>query len=139
MTGDGVVVKSMGRLIHFQHDIVGNVNNIADGTNPRGGQTMAHPHGRRTDFNIFHHFRGVTGTEVFIPDFHFGEIMDILFGFGQFDFRQCQGLAADGSHFSGHVDHGKTVGTVGRQLKFKNRVVQIQSGNNIFPDGEIIG
>ena len=139
MPTDGVIVEGMGRLIHFQHDIVGNINDIADGADPCGGQTMAHPHRRRTDLNVFHHFRGVTGAEVFIFYFYFGKVMDIPFGLGQCDLGQSQGFAADGGHFSRHIDHGKTVGAVGRQLKFKDRVVQIKSGNDVFPYGKVIG
>ena len=42
----GVQVKGVHRLAHFQHDIVGNIDNVVDRTNARLVQRFTHPQGR---------------------------------------------------------------------------------------------
>src|SRR5699024_5887260 len=72
-----LVVKGMHGLAVFQHDIVGNINNIVDGPNAASPQTLPHPTGRGLNFYIFDHPGDITHAELRIFHLYLKQIIDI--------------------------------------------------------------
>ncbi len=46
-----VIVKGVQRLVVFQHDVVSNVDHVADGAEPRLGEPVLQPLGGRTNLD----------------------------------------------------------------------------------------
>ena len=70
-------VKGMHGLAILQHDVVGDVHDVVDGTDAGGAQTVTHPAGRGLDADILGHGGRITGAQVGIADLHGQMLVDI--------------------------------------------------------------
>ena len=77
LTGGNIaVVKCMHRLTVLQHHIVGNINDIVDGTDTIGTQALTQPLGGGSDLNIGYHPGSVTAAQLFSGYFHIQMLVD---------------------------------------------------------------
>ena len=93
----------MHGLAVFFHHIVGNVNQVVDGTDAAGCQSSLHPFGRRSDFDIFAHSCTVSGAEVGIFNGNLDVVVDIVSCFFYFHNGRYEGLVKGCGSFSGNT------------------------------------
>ena len=117
-------VKSVHGLAVFQHDIVGDVYQIVDGTHAAGTKPLPHPAGRRADLHVLYHAGNVTGTESGILHSNGKGVTEFLRRAVEFRCFDVQGLAEGHGSLSRQTDHRQAVRTVGGDLKFHRGVVQ---------------
>ena len=64
MVADFIVVEGMKRVTQFQHDVIRNVNDIADGRNAGSFEPVFQPFRRRLNLHVSNHARGEAPTEL---------------------------------------------------------------------------
>ena len=138
MFGNFVIIISMHGLAKFQHNIVGNVNYIADRTYTAGTQTFLHPFGRRSHFNIFQHANGKTFAQIRRFNFNICHSSSIAAGsFLDLHSRHFQRAACYCGNLARQTDNTEAVGTVGSQININNRIIQAQYFFNIHTNRSI--
>ena len=103
----------MHGLAVLQHNIVGNIDDVVDGTNTVCSQTLTQPLGRRTDLDIGNHAGRIAIAKLFCGNFHIQVIPNVA-GIAALDngVMVLHLLTESCSSFTGQADDGITVGTV---------------------------
>ena len=120
-----VCIISMHRLAQLQHNIVGNVNYVADGAHAAGTQTALHPFGRRHDFDVLQYTGSKAGAQLRCVNFYVyiiaclacGSFLNVHSG----HFQRAAGNSAD---FTRQTDNAEAVGTVAGQVDIDNGIIQ---------------
>ena len=118
------VIKGVHGLTVFQHDVVGDVHDVIDGTHAVGAQTAAQPLGGGGDLYVGNHPGGVAVAQLRCGDVHVQMVVNIP-GVGAVNHRLVvtHGLAEGGGSFPGKADDAVAVGAVVGDLKIHNGVV----------------
>ena len=120
-----VCIISMHRLAKLQHNIVGNVNYVADGAHAAGTQTALHPFGRRHDFDILQHAGSKAGAQLRCVNFNVYIIAGLTCGsFLNVHSRHFQWAAGNSADFTRQADNAEAVGTVAGQVDINNGIIQ---------------
>ena len=118
------IVECMHRLAVFQHDIVGDIDNVVDRADTGSMQTLAHPRRRRLDLDILDQTCSITRAEIrsLIGDAQM--LVDITTA--ALDNRRVQlELTVKGRRsLTRQTDDTHAIRTVGRDLKFSNILIQ---------------
>ncbi len=134
MSRDGVQIIGVHGLSVLFHHIVCDIYQIVDGPDAACRQPSLHPFRRWRDPDIRAHSCTVTGTQVFILNFHFDIIVDIPCFLLNLYIRFMERLTEGCRRLSGDTDDAVAVHPVGRDLILKHRVPESQRRNGIFPD-----
>ena len=123
----------MHGLAVFQHDIVGDVHDIVNGTDTGSAQPLPHPDGAGANFDVLHQTTSVTRAQVGFFDDDVSVVHDDRLAAAlHHRVVELQRLAEGDGRFSGQTDDGQTVGTVGGDLKFHHVVIQTQQGGDVI-------
>ena len=133
MTGNGVHIIGMHRLSELFHHIVGNIYQVIDRTDTVSSQTSLHPFGRRTDLYIFYHSCTISWAQIRILYSYFHVVMSVFAVSLYLYYRRNKLLVKSSRRLSGNADDAVAVYTVGRNLIFKNHIIQSQSVDGAFP------
>ena len=118
-------IISMHRLAQLQHNIVGNVNYIADGAHAAGTQTALHPFGRRHDFDILQHAGSKAGAQLRCVNFYVYIIAGLACGsFLNVHSRHFQRTAGNSADFTRQTDNAEAIRTVAGQVDIDNGIIQ---------------
>ena len=118
-------IISMHRLAQLQHNIVGNVNYVADGAHAAGTQTALHPFGRRHDFDILQHAGSKAGAQLWCVNFNVYIIACLTCGsFLNVHSGHFQRATGDSADFARQTDNAEAVGTVAGQVDIDNGIIQ---------------
>ncbi len=132
VSGDSVEVKCVHGLAVLDHDIVGDVDQVVDGTDAAGGKTSLHPVGGRADLDIGADACSVTAAQVGVFDLDGDIVIDIsglvLCG-GHIGFHKA-GAEGNG-RFTGNTEQAVAVHAVGSDLIFENSVAQAQKLHSV--------
>ena len=79
-----VVVKSVERVAEFEHDVIGDVDDVVDAGYATGFEPVFQPGGRRLDFYAADGSRGETSAELRRANFNFDGVSGFSRGFCQF-------------------------------------------------------
>ena len=113
----------MHGLAVFEHNIVGDVNDIIDRTDAQGAQALAHPAGRGLDTDIFDNPGGVDGAEIgflYLNVQHMGTIaVSSLYHRSV----QRQRLLEGSRGLARKANNREAVRPVGGNLKFNDSVI----------------
>ena len=120
------VIEGVHGLAVFQHNIVGDVNDIVDGTNARRAQSHAEPQGRGGDLDILDHACRIAEAQVGRVNAHGKVIFDLIAvatalhnGLVQLE------LTVEGhGSLAGKTDHREAIGAVGGNFKLHHLVVE---------------
>ena len=114
----------MHGLTVFQHDVVGDVHDVIDGTHAVGAQAAAQPLGGGGDLYVGNHPGGVAVAQLRCGDVHVQMVVNIP-GVRAVNHRLVvtHGLAEGGGSFPGKADDAVAVGAVVGDLKIHNGVV----------------
>ena len=122
-------VVIMQRLSCFQHDVVGNIDDIVDGVHACSVQIIDHPFRRRSDLDMVDDL----SVEA-CASFCFGSDLEAAF-FTDVSLslivRPFHFTVQDCTDFLGHVPHAGAVSTVGRQRYIQDRIIQSKIPKNI--------
>ena len=140
----------MHRLAIFQHNIVGNINDVIDGTHTVSAQTLTQPLGRRTDLHICNHTGRVAITQVGCFHFHIQLFVHRAGGAAlNHRFVVFHRQTECSSGFTGKADDGVAVGTVigdfevNDGIVIANHQIDVIAGFAIFivknPDTVLVG
>ena len=124
VTGDHIVVIGVHRLTVLFHDIVRDIDDIVDRTDPVRCEASLHPFGGRTDFYIFYNARGKTRAEIGVNDIDADIVGSFLVIAGLFDLRLMEFLSECRCRLTGDPDHAVAVHAVRCDLILDDRVVQ---------------
>ena len=120
-----VCIISMHRLAQLQHNIVGNVNYVADGAHAAGTQTALHPFGRRHDFDVLQHAGSKAGAKLRCVNFNVYIIAGLTCGsFLNVHSGHFQRAAGNSADFTRQTDNAEAVGTVAGQVDIDNGIIQ---------------
>ena len=120
-----VGIISMHRLAQLQHNIVGNVNYIADGAHAAGTQTALHPFGRRHDFDVLQYTGSKAGAQLRCVNFYVYIIACLTCGsFLNVHSGHFQRATGDSADFACQTDNAEAVGTVAGQVDIDNGIIQ---------------
>ena len=124
LVGDVAVVKGVHGLAVLQHNIVGDIHNVVDGTNAVGTQALPQPLGGGADLHIGHHPGGVAVAQIFRRNLHIQIVIDVP-GIAAMNHRLvvAHGLMEGSGGLSGQTDDGVAVGTVVGDLKVHHGVI----------------
>ena len=121
-----LVVEGVHGLTVFEHNVVGNVYDVVDGTNARRAKSHAKPKGRGSDLDVLDHSCRIAVAEVGGIDADGEMIFDLvavactLNGGG----RKLP-LAVEGNGgLAGKTNNRETVGAVGGDLKLNHLIVK---------------
>ena len=120
-----VGIISMHRLAQLQHNIVGNVNHVADGAHAASTQTALHPFGRRHDFDILQHAGCKAGAQLRCINFYVYIIAGLTCGsFLNVHSGHFQRAAGNSADFACQANNAEAVGTVAGQVDIDNGIIQ---------------
>ena len=128
----------MHGLAIFQHDVVGDVDNVIDRAYTGGAQALPHPLGGGGDLDVFHHAGGVAGAECGIFDLHIQILHDAAAAALHLGGVQCQRLLEGCGGLPGQTDHGQAVRAVGGDLKLHHMVVHADDGLDVVAGGDVL-
>ena len=122
----------MHGLAVLQHDIVGDVHDVVDGTHAHAPQALPHPLGGRGDLDIAHHPGRVPGAEVRVGRLYIQQFCQRTRR-AALDRRvvEAQGGVEGGGSLPRQTDDAEAVWTVGGDLKLHHVVVGIDDGPDI--------
>ena len=134
------VVKGVHGLAILQHDVVGDVHDVVDGTHAHGPQPLAHPQGGGADLYVAYHPGGVPGAQVRIGSLHVQQVAEGA-GPAALHLRRMEGEggAEGGGRLPRQTDDGEAVGTVGGDLKLHHVVVIADGRPKIVAGAEVPG
>ena len=129
----------MHGLTVFQHDVVGDVHDVVDGTHAVGAQTAAQPLGGGGDLYVGNHPGGVAVAQLRCGDVHVQMVVNIP-GVGAVNHRLVvtHGLAEGGGSFPGKADDAVAVGAVVGDLKVHNGVVVADDEVDVLANGAVL-
>ena len=127
----------MQRLSHFHQNVVRDVDEIVDGTQSDVTQAVAHPVGRRLDFNVVDYRSGVSAA-IFVLNFC-GKALDIRLYRMIFDRRVFDFLSENGCNFARNSDNRLAIGSICRYRNVKNVFVEAQNLFNINAERGVFG
>ena len=124
-------VKGVHGLSVLQHDVVGDVHNIVDGTDAGSTQPLPHPLGGGADLDVAHQSAAVPGAEIAVQNVHIGVVQDGVAAALHLGGGDVQLLAEGDGGLTGKADDAQTVGAVGGDLKLHHMVVQTQNRGDV--------
>ena len=138
--GKGVQVKGVQRLTSEHHHVVGDVDDVVVRAHAQGVEALDHPVGRRTDLHVAHDAGNIAVAEALVGDLDRKLVIGRAAGLG-LDSRQLNVEIAveDGAGLAGHADHGKAIGTVGRDLAVEHGVARAHILGKRHAAGRILG
>jgi len=124
---DRIEVKGVHGLAVFDHDIVGNVDQIVDGTDPAGREPSLHPPGGGADLYILADTGCIAAAQVGVLylDGNIIIYISLLVGCGS-HIRLFKRLSKSNCRFARHAQKAVAVHAVGCDLIFKNCIPQTQ-------------
>ena len=128
-------VKGVHGMAVLDHDKVGNIHDIVDGTQTRRVQVLAQPQGRGRDAHVLDDPGRVAGAQVgrFHADFHF--VVNVAARFGHVGLGRFErGVQRRGS-LPGNAQRAQTVGAVGQNFEIHGVVVNAQNGAYVAAHG----
>ena len=121
--GNITVIKRVHGLAILQHDIVGDVNDIVNGTYAVGTQSLTHPLGRGADLDIGNHTGSVAVAQFRGGNFHIQFVKDGTCIAALYHRLVMLHLHAKSSgRLTGQTDDGVAVGAVVCDLKFHDGI-----------------
>ena len=126
------VVEGVHGLAVLQHDVVGDIHDVVDGTHAHGAQPLPHPLGGGGDLHVAYHPGGVPGHQVGRRGLHVQQLGEHA-GAAALHHRLVEGErgVVGGGHLPGQADDGQAVGPVGGDLKLHYMVVGVDDGLEI--------
>ena len=136
---DVAIIKGVHGLAVLQHDIVGDIHDIVDGTDAHGTEPLPHPFGGGGDLDIADHTGRVPGAQFRVGGFHIQQFHQSSIA-ATLDHRSVDvhGHIIGGGHLPGQTDDGKAVGTVGGDFKLHHMVVCANDGLDVVAGGNIL-
>ena len=131
LAADAREVERVHGLAVFEHDVVGNVNDVVDRAHAAVAQTLAHPRRGRRDLDVAHHARGVARAERRIVDADADVVVDVLAAAGDVGRVQAEGLVKRHGGLARQTNHGQAVRAVRRDFKLDHVVVHADDGGNV--------
>ena len=135
---EACIVEGMQGLAQFEHDIVGDVDHGADGTDAAALEAALHPARRRhLRVDAGHHAPTVARTGSRGIQHHFATPFD-----GDRSFtprRQRHGHARQGSHLAGDAFQAEAISPIWRQLQGEQLVVERKMDAYVLAHRRIVG
>ena len=131
----------MHRLTVFEHNVVGDVNDVVDRTDAGGTQLHAEPQRRGSDLDILDNAGRVTVAVFGVGDLDVEVVGDIVTVCGSvFVLRggEIEFLAEGNSGFTCETENGETVGTVGGDFEFHNGIAETERFDHICAERDIV-
>lgn len=117
---EGRRIEGVERLAKFEEDVVGDVNDVVDGTKADGFEAFAHPLGAGGDFEVCEKLGGVAKAFFWAFDFDLPAFVVRKFYF--FGGREWFGFEAEGGEFADDASVGEEVGSIGGDFDFDDGV-----------------
>ena len=119
----------------LNHDEVGNIHDIVDGTQTRRVQVLPQPQGRGRDAHVLDDPGRVAGAQVgrFHADFHF--VVNVAARFGHVGLGRFERSVQRRGGLPGNAQRAQTVGTVGQNFEIHGVVVNAQNGAHVAAHG----
>ena len=128
----------MHGLTQLQHNIVGNVNYVANGTHAASTQAALHPLGGLGDFNILQHAGSEARAQLRRFNFNAHIIAGLTCGgFLHVHSGHFQRTAGDGADFSSQADNAEAVSAITGQIDIDDGVVKAQNLFYVHANGSI--
>ena len=122
----------MHRLSIFFHDIVGNIDQIIDGTNSIASQGSLHPLRRWTNLDILHHSGSIPWTQIWIFHCDFHIVRSLLIISSLNNLRRTKFLIESRSRLPRNSQRTITVYSIRSDFIFKNHIPKPQCFDGIF-------
>ena len=133
-------VECVHGLTQFQHNIVGNVNDVVDGAHACCAQTFTHPQRRGANLNVLYQTSSVAGAQVCVDNGNGSVVVDIAACFCLNNgLVEHERLVEGNSSFSCQTLHAQAVGTVGSDFEFYQAVISADDGLDVLTGGQITG
>ena len=116
-------VERVHRLTVFEHDVVGDIDDVVDRAHAAVAQPFAHPGGGRCDPDVFDHACGIAWAKVAVLDLNVHKIGNAAAAALDLWGVEVQRALEGGACLAGETDDAQTVGAVGRDLKFDDGIV----------------
>ena len=129
----------MHGLTVLQHDIVGDIHDVVNGTDTHRAKPLPHPLGRGGNFDITDHTGRVPGAQLRVGSFHIQQFHQVPAA-AALDNRgvEIHGCIIGGGHLPGQTNDGKAVGTVGSDFKLYHMVVCADDGLDVVTRGDAL-
>ena len=121
----------MHGLAVFEHDVVGDVDDVVDGAHTAVAQSLAHPARRRSDLDVFHHARGVARAEVAVLNVNVDKVGDAAAAAVRLGRVQLKGALERRARLAGKANDGKAVGAIRRDLKLDDGIVKAEDVRHV--------
>ena len=132
---DILEIEGVHGLAVFQHDIVGDIDDVIDGADTAGTQALLQPAGRGRYLDIADDGRHIALAElgIFHPDLQ--QVVYIAAGALYHGGMQMQRQAVGCSGFPCQTNDGKAIGTVGGDFEFHDGIIEADGGADVLADG----
>ena len=117
-----VVVEGVQRLAPFEHDVVGNIDDVGDRAHPGVGQPPLHPAGRGADLHLLEQHRGVARRQPGVFDEDADLSLDRLPCRLNDVRRELERLAGQRGDLAGHADQRQRPRQVRRDFQLQHHV-----------------
>jgi hypothetical protein len=115
-----MVIECVQRLAGFEHHEIGDVDDVVDAANADFLESGAKPVRAGTNFDAFHHARGVAGAKLRILELHFHQVFGARAGFSGSGEGQLERIAGEGADLPGDADDAVQVRAIGSDLEVVN-------------------
>ena len=131
--GNIAIVKGMHGLTVFQHDIVGDIDDVVNGADTVGTESLAEPLGGGGDLHIANHTGGVAVAESICGNLYIDHVRKLTLCAATDDrlvvlHRQVEG----GGRLTGKANERIAVGTVVGDFEFYHRVIIADDGVDVI-------
>ena len=136
-----VVIEGMQGLAQQEQHVVGDVDDVVDGSCAGSGNALRQPFGTGTHLDVADDACGITRAELGIGNLHGAQVACGLIVFHQLDTSGYigNGYAVHGADLTGHTLHGEAVGTVGGDFQVEDTVGQAPVLGEVHAHGRIFG
>jgi hypothetical protein len=117
-----IVVEGVQRLAPFEHDEVGDVDDVADRPHAGVQQPALHPARCQANRDVLDERRRITSAERRVVDADSNLSVDRLSGGLHPRGRQLERLPGDRRHLAGHADHRQTTCHIRQHIDFEHDV-----------------
>ena len=126
----------MHRLAVFDHDVVGDINNVVDRTDTGAAQALAHPLGGRRDLDVAHHSRGVAQAQILGLHIYVQKRREVALRAALDDRLVVLHRNVERRRrLTGKADEAVAVGTVVGDLEFHDGIVASDDLVDVLTDG----
>ena len=131
-------VKGVQRLSGEEHDIVGDIDHVVDGTGAGSHDALCQPVGAGANLDAAHHACGIARAQVGVVDGDINEVgrrgSHLVLDLGQV---KVGVLVKHGADLNGNAGHREAVGAIGSHLAVDHRVANAAPLCKVEADGSV--